>query len=141
MLKEYRPSAIGRQPNKQVLYITGMYEVMSHKDQTYTLQLCNVHLLREYEYDPMHTNPQQVRSKAMDDVFLNKEVIRHVGKWSNLNNMNIIVTWVGYDDEYEETWANLKNNFEMIDIWKDVIYINVFQEESENEVTLLKLHL
>ena len=83
-----------------MLYRTGTYEVMSHNNQTYTLPLCNVHLLREYEYDPVHTNLQQVRSKDMDDVFLNKEVIRHVGKWSNLNNMNIIVTWVGYNDEY-----------------------------------------
>jgi len=122
VLKEYRPSAMGRKPNKQVLYRTGPYEVMSHQDQTYTLKdpvtgkllpPCNVHLLREYEYDPVHTDPQQVRSKDMEDVFLIEEVIRHVGKWSNLNNMKFIVKWVGYDDEYEETWANLKNNSEM----------------------------
>jgi len=119
VLKEYRPSAMGRKPNKQTLYRTGPYEVVAYEGQTYTLKdpvngkrlpPCNIHLLRAYEYDPMHTDPQRMRTKDFEDVFLIDEVLRHVGKWSDLKNMKFIVKWVGYDEEYEETWNNLKNN-------------------------------
>ena len=110
---------MGRKPHKQTLYRNEPYEVVAYEGQTYTLKdqvngrwlpPCNIHLLRAYEYDPMHTDPQRMRTKDFEDVFLIDEVLRHVGKWSDLKNMKFIVKWVGYDEEYEETWNNLKNN-------------------------------
>ena len=71
---------------------------------------CNVHLLRKYEYDPIHTDPLQVRTKDMEGMFVIDEVIRHQGQWNKLKSMKFIVKWAGYEDEYEDSWANLKGN-------------------------------
>ena len=43
----------------------------------------------------------------MESMFVVDEVIWHQGQW---NNLKFIVQWVGYEDEYEESWANLKGN-------------------------------
>ena len=46
----------------------------------------------------------------MEGMFVIDEVIRHQGQWNNLKNMKFIMRWTGYEDEYEESWANFKGN-------------------------------
>jgi len=43
-------------------------------------------------------------------MFVIDEVIRHQGQWNKLNNIKFAVQWAGYEDEDEESWANLKRN-------------------------------
>jgi len=64
VLKHYCHNTASRKSNKQASHRTGPYEVLSSVDQTLALQdpantkiiPIKAHLLRENEYDPMHTD-------------------------------------------------------------------------------------
>ena len=110
VLVEYQPSALvkGRAPNKLLPNLRGPFRVKSSAGDRYTLASLidgkdeEVHLARlnPYYFDPQHTTPRDAAMLDVLTLFEVEEVLDHSGDRNLRSEMDFLVKFQGYDEEY-----------------------------------------
>jgi len=101
-------------PSKVMTLLRGPMRVVGQRDDTYTVRdlttnrVMEVHVsrLRPFQYDPDHTDPNEVAT-ADKQAFIVEAVKEHKGNPKKPTGMTFWVKWEGYPEE-ENTWEPWK---------------------------------
>ena len=76
----------------------------------------NITRLRQFDYDPLVTDPRLVANRE-NRVFDVEKVLAHRGNTKRLGSLEFLVQWRGFssDDNSWEPWKNLRTNFVLHD--------------------------
>ena len=110
VLVEYQPSALvkGRPPNKLLPNLRGPFRVQSRVEDRYTLtslidgkdEEVHVARLHPYHFNQHHTSPRDAAMRDVLTLFEVEAVLDHSGDGKLRSEMDFLVKFKGYDDEY-----------------------------------------
>jgi hypothetical protein len=69
-----------------------------------------IHLLKQYQYDPKHTDVLQEAMKGYSDYYVVDRILSHSGNFRNKASLSFRVRWKGYgeEDDTNEPWENVR---------------------------------
>jgi hypothetical protein len=118
VLADYPDNALRNGPPSKFLpFRKGPFQVESRAGTKYTIRDLNtkklrdfhVTLLREFIYDPDHTDPETV-AQTDAHLFEVERILSHKGDIKRKRGLTFKVKFIGDPLEYEEPWANLRSN-------------------------------
>ena len=125
VLRSYPNGRMGRLPPKKLMAPQeGPFRVIRNIGVEYFLfnlttqkeeEPCHVSRLVRFNHDPNHTNPAVV-AQADKQAFTVESILgfaRRSNFKSQKKNLYFRVKWVGYEEETEEPWANLRTNISL----------------------------
>jgi hypothetical protein len=118
VLVKYPDSGMGNKPpTKLHTPWRGPFKVVNAQGSTYTVQnlisqqcmTLHVSMLKEFVYDPQHTDPQNV-ALADKQHFIVEKVLEHYGNPKRLRSLFFKVKWVGFERTTRESYNLLRDN-------------------------------
>ena len=111
MRRPTKMSMLYRGPYKVTAYVKGIYTLLDLVTGK-TLPPKGVHQLKQYNFDPIRTDPQEMAMRDIPDVFLIENVLSHRGNWKRKKSLEFKVRWAGYgpEDDTWESYSTLKDN-------------------------------
>jgi hypothetical protein len=107
---------VGSPKNRLHARKLGPYLVLSHTDNTYTLQnlvtkrevRVNIHRMHPFYYDATRTDPQEVAAHDEEEFFV-EAILSHKGDFHKKRELQFEVRWLGYTSDYDswEPWKSL----------------------------------